>query len=285
MSSIPIGFHVSIAGGLAKAIARALDRNSTALQIFAGNPRSWHLKQRSEDEILDFAKTRENAGIKIVAVHACYLINLCSPDEAVLQRSADRLANELRLAHDIGADYYVIHPGSQRSRSIERGIQKAAEMLTKSIKKAKHTPEILLENTASKHGPGAKIEYLAGIIQRVESHLPESSIGVAIDTCHAFAAGYDLRDKSEVKRLVSEITEAMGISRLRLIHANDSRDEAGSGRDRHWHIGEGMIGEAGLRQTLRHPALKGLPLILETPGNSIETDHRNLQKLLDIIAV
>jgi deoxyribonuclease-4 len=77
----------------------------------------------------------------------------------------------------------------------------------------------------------------------------------------------------------------MGISRLRLIHANDSRDEAGSGRDRHWHIGEGMIGEAGLRQTLRHPALKGLPLILETPGNSIETDHRNLQKLLDIIAV
>lgn len=284
MSSVPIGFHLSIAGGLAKAITRTLDRNSTALQIFAGNPRGWHLKQKSEDEIREFVKTRENAGIKIVAVHACYLINLCSPDGTVLQRSADRLADELRLAHDIGADYYVIHPGSQKSKSIEWGIQKTTEMLVKSIEKAERAPEILLENTASKHGPGARFEHLAEIIQRVESHLPECDMGIALDTCHAFAAGYDLRKESEVDRLVAEITETMDISRVPLIHANDSRDEAGSCRDRHWHIGEGTIGEKGLRQTLRHSTLKGMSLILETPGNSIETDRKNLRRLLDIMA-
>jgi len=274
-----LGFHVSIAGGLPKAVERALERRCTTLQIFCGNPRGWAMMPRSDAEVESFRKARAAAGLSPLFVHACYLINPCAPNRSVFARSVRRLAEELRAASQLGAEFYIIHPGSQRGKSPAWGVRRAAEAIVQAARQAGDIPEILIENTASQHGPGGSFESLGSLIEEAKAGAPGLRLGVALDSCHAFGAGYDLREPSEVERLAEEADAAVGLSRVKLIHANDSRDEPGSRRDRHYHIGRGTIGPAGMRNLLRHPRLSGLPLILETPCESLDADLRNMQAL------
>jgi len=278
-----IGFHVSIAGGLPKAVRHALERGCTTLQVFCGSPRSWKLQARTAEEIEQFRLDRAAADLSPLSVHSCYLVNPCSPNPAVFAKSVSRLSAELGLAAAIGADYYVLHPGSHKGLATAWGVKRAAHALTLALRSAAGAPTILLENTASPHGPGSEFLTLAALAEQVEGCLPTVRVGLALDSCHAFCAGYDLRNESEVERLVADANKTIGLERLGLLHVNDAKDDPGSRRDRHEHIGRGTIGNKGLRNFLNHPALAALPLVLETPWKSTATDRRNLKAVLGLL--
>ncbi len=279
-----IGFHVSIGGRLSRAVDRALERGCTAFQIFCGNPRGWRLQARGEDEVRAFRSGRAQAGLDPLIVHACYLINPCARGPIVRRRSIRRLAGELALSAALGADSYVLHPGSQRGRPLGWAVRRAAEAIGEALDRAGDAPALLLENTASRHGPGGDVAALGDLVLRLRDQTPGARVGLTLDSCHAFAAGYDLREAEEVERLVGDIASAIGLERVGLIHVNDSRDPPGSRRDRHEHVGLGTIGRAGLANLLNHPALSGQPLILETPWESVETDRLNLERTLALLA-
>jgi len=274
-----IGFHVSIEGGLDRAVERALERGCTALQVFAGNPRGWQLQERDVAEFRRFRDARARADLTPLVVHSCYLINPCSTDRKVLARSVRRLAGELAAAAAMGADCYVLHPGSHKGKPPAWGVERAAQSVASALAAATAGVgvPVLLEGMASEHGPGGDFERLGAVIERISAAVPQARLGIAVDTCHAFGAGYDFRDAGEVDRLARDIDGAVGLEALRLLHVNDSRDEPGSRRDRHEHIGRGTIGRRGLANVLNHPALSTLPLILETPWESVATDRGNLR--------
>ena len=278
-----IGFHVSVEGGLPKAVGRALERRCTALQVFCGSPRGWSLRRRTPAEIAQFVHARLQADLRPLAVHACYLVNPAASSRTVFARSVSRLSAELELAAAMGADFYVLHPGSHRELAAEWGVRRAAEAISRALSGAADPPMILLENTASAHGPGGQPSTLGQVMRQVQERVPGARLGVAVDSCHAFGAGYDLRDPSEVDRLAADVDRFVGLAALRLLHVNDSRDEAGARRDRHEHIGKGRIGLDGLRNFLNHPALAALPLVLETPWQSAAVDRRNLRAVLGLL--
>jgi deoxyribonuclease-4 len=272
-----------MAGALPMAVDRALERDCTTFQIFCGNPRGWHLQDRDDEELAAFRKARSAAGLKPLFVHACYLINSCASDTTVYRRSIRRLRDELDLTAGIGAEFYVLHPGSHKGRPHDWGVQRATDAISRALARANSAPTLLLENTASAHGPGGSAETLGALLHGIEDAAPEAEVGLAIDSCHAFGAGYDLRRADEVERLVCKLSKAAGPGRIRLLHVNDSRDQPGSKRDRHTHIGDGNIGDEGFRHFLNHPALSDLPLILETPWESVETDLRNLRRVRSLL--
>lgn len=274
---------MSIADGLPRAVPRALERGCTAFQVFCGNPRAWGMADRSAAEVESFQQARAEAGLTPLFVHACYLINPCAPERVVFSRSVRRLAAELRASSEIGAEFYVIHPGSYKDRPPAWGVRRAVEAIAQAAQRAGACPALLLENTASSRGPGGCLETIGAVIADLNAAAPGLRVGVAIDSCHAFGAGYDLRKREEAERLVQEADHAFGLSRVHLVHANDSRDAPGDGRDRHWHIGRGAIGSAGLSNLLCHPRLAHLPLILETPWGSLEDDRKNMRALRRLI--
>ena len=278
-----IGFHVSIADGLPKAVDRALERGCTAFQIFCASPRAWAWSERSADEIEEFKRARKDAGLDPLVVHACYLINPCSADRTVRRRSVPRLRQELRLAARLGADFYVLHPGSAKGQPVERLVERAAESIRRAVEGLSAPPALLLEGTATPHGPGGDLTHLGELVARLHDSVPEARAGIALDSCHAFAAGWDLTRAEQVDRLARDVRQAVGKAGLQLLHVNDARDPAGSFRDRHEHIGKGLIGRRGLGNLLAHSAFADLPLILETPWETIEQDRRNLRAVLDIL--
>ncbi|MBS3764821.1 MAG: deoxyribonuclease IV, partial [Planctomycetes bacterium] len=236
MNTPRMGFHVSISGGLPRAIERSREREATALQIFCDNPRTWKPHPRSKEKIRQFRSDRQEADLSPLIVHASYLINPASPEPDVHRKTIDRLAYELDLSAETGADYYVLHPGSRKGQSINEGIKRTARSLVLAAEKAAKHPMILLENTAGNYGPGGDFRELQAVIEKLDAADAISETGIAVDSCHAFAAGYDFRLPEEVERLINDVDRTVGRAKLRLLHANDSRDPAGSGRDRHEHL-------------------------------------------------
>ena len=272
-----VGLHVSIAAGLPRSVPRALARCCETFQIFCANPRGWNLSSRSQEELEAFRLDRRAAGLEPLFVHSCYLINCCAADEGVFRKSVSRLAYELETSAALGAGGYVLHPGTCKARPARWRLKRAARAIGKALDLTHGSVPILLETTASSHGPGGGFEQLGELAASVESSSARAEVGFCVDSCHVFARGYDLRIAGEVDRLVAHIEDATGPGRVRLLHLNDSRDECGSGRDRHQHLGEGTIGPEGLRNFLTHPALDSLPVILETPWESEAVDRRNIQ--------
>jgi deoxyribonuclease-4 len=285
-----IGFHVSIEGGFPGAVERALERGCTALQVFCGNPRGWALRRPLEAEVQGFRQARSAAGLAPLFAHSCYLINPCSIADAVYRRSIERLGAELALAGALGCDGYVLHPGSHKGESAAWGVAHARNAIALALERAAAAldravaaPPILLETMASAHGPGGAFDTLGALIAELLALRPEAGIGIALDSCHAFGAGYDLREPAEVERLAADVERQVGLPRLGLIHVNDSRDEPGSRRDRHAHVGRGAIGRTGLRNLLNHAAFRRAPLILETPWESVSVDRRNLRAVCALL--
>jgi deoxyribonuclease IV len=277
---IRLGVHASIAGGVHMAIERATALGCNTMQIFSHNPRQWAVQNIPDEIASEFRRMRPESDIYPVYVHTSYLINLAAPDPVILKKSVSLLKRELDLADEIGAEYVVVHTGSDSQGVASESRFRAVNAL-KGISGNWKT-RLLLENTAGERGDiTSKFGDLAEIIKLADSPL---IAGITFDTCHAFAAGYDLRSDKDISSLASEIEELIGLDKIKLIHLNDAKKGLGSHVDRHWHIGEGEIGLEGLAKFINNKAFKGIPLILETPKKDEEDDPRNLAIVRKMLA-
>lgn len=265
-----LGFHLSIAGSMLKAISQAQGLGCQALQIFVQNPRAWKWRPVDRGEIRDFTRARRRAGLGPLMVHLSYLPNLAAPDPALQQRSAARLAQELSLARDLEADYLVTHPG--HGDLTEASFRLVAAALAAAVSRVPPPPLVLLENTA---GQGLELGWRLGHLKRL-MEMSGVDLGLCLDTAHAFAAGYDLRNSHGVSLLLGEIARGPGLDRLKMLHLNDSRGAFNSRVDRHEHLGLGSLGLEGLRQLLAHPWLRPEGAIMETPKRHPADEWRNL---------
>lgn len=270
-----LGVHVSIAGGVHLAPERARALGCTAMQIFSHNPRGWAARPIPGDEASAFKALRAEYGISPVFVHCSYLINVASKDEVLREKSISLLKLELQRADAIGAEFVVLHPGSS-SGDEDAGRARAIESIARALAGEGFEASLLIENTSGKRGDiTPRIKDLAEIREGLIGRGFQIG-GVCIDTCHAFAAGYDISGKNGVESLAVEITRMLPEGFVKLIHLNDSKGACGSGLDRHEHIGMGNIGINGLRALLRHFAFAFAPVILETPKETDGDDPRNL---------
>jgi deoxyribonuclease-4 len=271
-----MGLHISISGGLHKAVDRAKDRGCDIFQIFSQSPRSWNSKSLSEDDALEFVSSFRKSGLALAVDHMPYLPNLASSKEDVHEKSIDALTSELMRCQMLRIPYLVSHLGSHLGAGWDEGYKRIVEAVDTSLSQADNGVILLLENTAgTKNSMGSSLEEIAAIIDAFDALRPR--LGICLDTCHLFAAGYELRTPEGLQATLNQFQELIGLERLMLLHINDCRGAMGSHLDRHEHIGLGQIGENGFRLILRHPSLKDLPMILETPVDSRRNDAANLQ--------
>lgn len=269
------GAHESAAGGVHLAVERIRIVGGGALQLFTRNQRQWEAPEVSAEEALAFARAREAWGPYPVASHASYLINMASPDPALRHRSALALAAELARCRALAIALLAVHPGARTGASPEEALDNAAAVLDTALELAGELgPLVLLENTAGQGSSlGGNLGDLGAIIERSRH---AHRLGLCFDTCHAFAAGYDIRDRAGLDAALGELDPG----RLRLVHLNDCKGALGSRLDRHEHIGRGGIGLEGFRAVVNHPRLAGLPMVLEThKEKDLALDRENLAVL------
>ena len=258
-----IGAHVSTAGGISKAVARGEEIGCETIQIFGSSPQAWAFKPVSEAEVEKFRREAAEAKIRPVFLHAIYLINLGTSDGANLEKGVKSLIDHMNLAADIGAEGVVFHPGSHRGAGYEGIFSQTVAAIQRVLENSSDGPHLAVENMAGMgQHIGAKFEELGRIIEAVDS----PRLKVCLDTQHSFAAGYDLTTAQGIEAMIGEFDEAIGLTRLVAVHANDSKRPCGSGVDRHDNIGEGFIGEAGFATIMGHPSFRELPFLLEVPG-------------------
>jgi len=278
-SVLLLGAHMSIAGGVSKALERGCEVGCTTMQIFTRNASRWVAKPLADKEIERYHRLAANSKIAPVVAHDSYLINLASPDDKLHAKSLAALRDEMDRAEVLGLAGVVIHPGAHMGQGEEVGLARIAEALDVLHKETEgYRVRILLETTSGQGTVlGHRFEHLAAIIEALRE--PER-VGVCLDTCHIFAAGYDIRDRKCYRRTLREFDDVIGLERLDVIHINDSKGELGSRKDRHAHIGEGCIGLEGFRQVMTDKKLVEVPKILETPkGPDMAEDRENMAKL------
>ncbi len=273
-----IGIHVSSAGGISKTFERAKELQAQCFQFFLRSPRSWQFKGISKEEILAFTELKKKWNYPLM-VHAPYLLNLASPDKNLREKSIQVFLEELKICDELRIEFYNFHPGTAKGISDDEGIKLVIDSLEKIFisYKPKNTT-VLLENTAGEKGDiGKNLEELGIII----SNFPEERIGVCIDTCHAFAYGYDIRDKRGFSQFKLSVEKTIGLERVKAIHANDSKVPLGARKDRHQHLGLGYIGNRGFALFLNDEYFSTLPYYLETPKEG-NWDEINLKHLRDL---
>ena len=278
-----LGAHMSIVGGVDEAILRGHEVGCDTIQIFTRSPRQWRPRVLKDEEILHFQQNRERTGVRPVIAHDCYLINLGSPDEDLWRKSLGVLVEELRHCEALDIPYLVIHPGSHVGTGEEVGLRRIAQALDQACGEAKRRRvDILLEITA---GQGTNLGYsFAQLAQLLELVVDDSWLGICFDTCHAFAAGYELRTREGYEATFGEMDELIGLQRLKFIHLNDSKGDLGSRLDRHEHIGRGALGLEPFRMLLNDERFQELPMVLETPkGPKDKEDRENLKVLRSLI--
>ncbi|MGQ0794759.1 MAG: deoxyribonuclease IV [Nitrosopumilaceae archaeon] len=274
-----VGIHVSISGSISNAVDNALTLGCSAFQIFTRNPRGWKAKQLLTDDINNFREKLASSKIERSATvaHMPYLPNLSSPDHDPDSKSLNSLLEELKRCSQLGIPYLVTHLGSHKAAGDQKGIEKLVENFTKAVRNSPSDVMILLENTAGqKNSVGSDFEQLASIFFQLK---PSKRFGICLDTCHAFAAGYDLRTEKSAKSTLEQFDKFVGIDHLKIIHLNDSQGEIGCHKDRHEHIGLGKIGETGLRYVVRFANSKKIPVILETPIDDRCDAFGNIKKV------
>lgn len=271
---------MSIAGSIDQAIDRAKEKNCDTFQIFTRNPRGWKLKKLSSHDMSGFRQKLRNSTIDPAIVHMPYLPNLSCPKKGLYKRSVRTLALELQRCNLLGVSYLVTHLGSHLGKGREVGLEQLIQAVDTALETSKTRTMLLLENTAgTRNSMGSSFEDIREIL----GHVSQSNrVAVCFDTAHAFAAGYDLRNTESVQRTVDELGRIVGLDLVKVIHANDSKGDLGSGIDRHEHIGMGYIGEQGFRAILHNDSLRKLPLILETPIDRRGTDVTNLRRLREL---
>jgi deoxyribonuclease-4 len=282
--SMLLGAHMSIAGGLDQAIVRGQEVGCETIQIFTRSPRQWRPRILERDEIARFQRKRRETGIAPVVAHDCYLINLASPDEELWSKSLAVFLEELGHCQALGVPYLVMHPGSRVGDDEEAGLERIALALDLArTELPENEVQVLLENTAGQGtNLGSTWEQLAALLTLVSD---DSWLGVCFDTCHAFAAGYELRTRAGYEATWRIVDELIGLERVKVIHLNDARGDLGSRLDRHEHIGRGMMGLEPFRMLLNDGRFSDLPMLLETPKKpGQKDDEENLRVLRSLVS-
>ena len=275
----PLGAHMSIAGGTPKAIERALAVGSTAVQIFLKNNNQWRGKEITPAEAEAFRAGIAAGGLAPAVAHASYLINLGSPNPELREKSIAGMVDELERAALLGVPGVVMHPGAHMGEGEQKGLATIAGSLNAIFERTPGNPaQVYLETTAGQGSSlGHRFEHLAEIIELTEAG---ERLGVCLDTCHVFAAGYDIRTAAGVAETLKQFDEIIGLKRLKALHINDSKKPFASRLDRHEHIGQGLIGEAAFAALLADPRLRAIPFLLETAkGPDLAEDRMNLETL------
>lgn len=279
-----LGSHVSISGGLHKAFAIGQKIGCTAIQIFTKNATRWKVKPLQEKEIDRFIRDWKASTIPSVVAHDSYLINLGTPKQDLVEKSRDALLIELQRCEQLAIPYLVMHPGSHVGSGEEQGLRRIAESFDLIHSQTPgYKTQILIETTAGQGtNLGYRFEQLAQIIEMVKE---SERLSICFDTCHVFAAGYELRTEEGYHETFDTFDKILGLDRLKVIHLNDSKKGLGSRRDRHQDIGKGEIGLEGFRLLMNDPRFQAMPLILETPkgDDPIAADKENLRVLQDLI--
>lgn len=271
-----IGCHVSISGSIDKAVDNAVERECSAFQIFTRNPRGWHAKELSEEDVKNFKDKLKASKIDQFATcaHMPYLPNLSSPKPDGFEKSVKSLVEEVERCGKLGIPYLVTHLGSHLGTGEEEGIKRLVKALT-TAGQVKNDVMILLENTAGqKNSVGSDFKQLGEIFKQLK---PAKKFGVCLDTCHAFVSGYDLRTEKGVKDTFKEFEKHVGMENLKILHLNDAKGEIGCNLDRHYHIGLGNIGEEGMTAVVKLISKKKIPIVLETPIDDTRDDFENVR--------
>jgi deoxyribonuclease-4 len=279
-----VGVHTSIAGALENAAHHAKKIGCDTFQMFSANPRGWRTLDPTPADCEAFQAARHAHGLSPVVIHDNYLINLASSDAFLRECSVAAFRRELERALALGADYLVTHPGSAKGAAPAAAIATCVESLRQAAAGLKLDGlVILIENTAGQGTAiGRTFEEVAEIIAGAEKDLP---VGACIDTAHSFEAGYAIHTVEGLRAAVKQLDATMGVEKVRVIHANDSKTAFGSHADRHEHIGKGQIGAEAFGRIVRHPKLKNLPFICETPVDKPGDDVRNIRMMRKLAGV
>ena len=270
-----VGGHVG--GGVRGAVAHAQAIGAETIQIFAGSPQTWKAPTFSDTDAAAFREGVAAAGIHPVFLHGVYVTNLASPKNNIRHMSIGAVASHLAAANRLGAAGLIIHPGAAGDDSLDAALERVVKGVGRALAQVEGDAWLLLETCA---GQGTTIGRRFAELQYVLEAVDDPRLGWALDTCHVFNAGYDLRTDEGLAAMVEEIARTVGFERLRAVHLNDSKTPLGAQVDRHENIGEGHIGQEGFARFLRHPAFAHLPMILEVPGFQRKgPDLENIQRV------
>ena len=262
-----VGSFISTAGGVDKAIQRALDIGCNTMQIFTKSNRMWKSKPLTDEEIKAFKKNVKEAHLEKIAVHASYLINIASSNPEIEKKSIMALIEEVERCQALEIPYLVLHPGSHTGAGIEHGIKTIAKNLDIVLKKNPGSTIICLETMAGQGtNLGSTFEQLQAII---EATTEQDRVGVCLDTCHIFTAGYDITTKAGYEAVMEQFNKIIGINKLKCIHLNDSKMPLGSNKDRHANLGQGLIPQKIFEYIMNDKRLEDVPKHLETPDESL----------------
>ncbi|MBU0943996.1 MAG: deoxyribonuclease IV [Proteobacteria bacterium] len=277
-----LGAHESVTGGLHLAFDHIRKVGGAALQIFTRNQRQWKPKPVSAEEQKLFAAAWQEDPSMPVASHASYLINLASGKEELVEKSIAAFTDELHRCALLRIPLVIIHPGSHGGDGVDEGLARFSKNLDQALELADNQVTVLLETTAGQGtGLGSRFEELAAILN---SSKYRQKLGVCIDTCHIFAAGYDIRSEASYQATMTEFDTLIGIEQIKCFHLNDSKKSLQCRVDRHEHIGQGAIGLSGFANLLNDPRFANHPMILETPkGKDLHEDRDNLQTLKNLL--
>ncbi len=271
-----VGAHVSVAGGVDNAVERELDVGGNCGQIFTTSPQVWQHPEIDDDEAAAFRDGTAESIDGPWVIHSAYLVNLCTPKDDLRRKSIESMQAEVDAADVLDIDYVNVHLGAHTGAGVDGGLDNAASALDEL-----EIPEgvtVLIESDA---GSGTKLggefEHLAAVLDRSEQELD-----VCLDTAHAFAAGYDLSTETGVNETIAEFDDVVGLDHLKCIHLNDSKHECGTNKDEHAHIGEGLIGEEGMRTLINHDNLADVPLVLETPNENGKGFAWNIDRVQEL---
>jgi deoxyribonuclease-4 len=277
------GAHESIAGGVYNAVLRGKKATCDTIQMFNKSNNQWRARELLVAEIAEYFRAIEETGVTVATSHTSYLINIASPDRALNQKSFLSLKEEMKRCQLLRIPNLVMHPGSHVGSGEEKGMDVIGLNINRLFDQLRDNAVALLLETTAGQGSnlGCTFEQLAYIIDRVEN---KKQIGVCLDTCHVFAAGYPIVKVADYKATMKQFDDTIGLERLRIIHMNDSLKEFGSRRDRHEHIGKGHIGLKGFRNFVNDRRLRDVPMIIETPkGDDLTEDIENLRVLRGLV--
>ena len=278
-NSLLLGAHMSTSGGISTAFDRGASIGCTTMQVFVKNNNQWRAKPFTDDDIESYKTAAVKSRIAPVFAHAAYLINLCAASPTILQKSRDAMVDELERCNALGIKGLIFHPGAHLGKGEQEGINAIAESLNIIHERAPGIESLTVLETTAGQGTavGYRFEHLRSIIDQVDE---AARLAVCMDTCHVFAAGYDISNKRGWEETIEEFDNLVGLDRLVAVHTNDSKKELGSHVDRHEHIGKGMIGIEGFTLLMNDPRFENIPKILETPK---EEDMREDIENMDIL--
>ncbi len=271
------GAHMSIAGGHHNALLAAHAHQSETVQLFTKNSNQWLAKELLQDDVSTFHKTLRTTTVRCTVAHDCYLINLASPDRALYRRSIEAFVIEMQRAEALKLKFLVMHPGAHMGSGEKTGLRRVARALDEAHRRCPNfKTRVLLETTAGQGTSlGHRFEHLAHILDLVKE---PRRVGVCLDTCHVFAAGYPLSTEDDYEETMRTFDRVIGLKKLRAFHINDSRKPLGSRVDRHAHLGKGELGLEAFRLLVNDPRFRDHPMILETPKEG-DMDRVNLAML------